>query len=137
MSDLAINTYLANGGASDEDYNNFWDWFCRTSALENRGLALDKKVKRLVDLGVLDGETMSVSYKNNCPMNGRTYDSILVKSLTDNKDLFWIVPASGHEIIKGQAEFYSYETGKEVTFSSWGEMTKAIKTNGINAVIVA
>lgn len=134
MSDLNINTYLSNGGASDEDCNNFWDWFCRDSTLEKRGLALDKKVKRLVDLGILDGETMSVSYKNNCPIDGRTYDSILVKDLTNDKDLFWIVPSSGHNRTKGQAEFYSYATTKNVEFSSWGEMTKAIKVNGINAV---
>ena len=133
MSNLSVNAYLANGGAVNEDCNNFWDWFCSDSGLKNRGIALDKKVKALCDFGIIDKEKHCVSYKNNCPFNGKLYDSILVNDM-NNESIYWIIPASGHKSNSGVASIYVYSSNKEFEFSSWKELKAKLKAEGLKAI---
>lgn len=133
MSNLSVKDYLANGGSLNEECNNFWDWFCSDSGLKNRGIALDKKVKALSDIGIIDKDNSIVKYKNNCPFNGKLYDSILVKDLNNN-EIYWIIPSNGHNANSGVASIYIYASKKEFEFSSWKEMKTILKAEGLKAI---
>lgn len=129
MSELSVKEYMANGGAANESFSNFWDWFCRESSLKNRGIALDKKVNQLIKLGVIDPDSMKVSYKNCCPLYGNSYDIILVQKVDSDEDVVWIEPSSGHESNKGVASAYNYSNGKSYEFANWSDMKKQLKEN--------
>lgn len=73
----------------------FYDWFCRTCALNRRGKKLIPKVKWVCNKLGLNLNEFTVTFANNCPMNGVLYDSFIIDSL-DKKKRIYVTPEYGH-----------------------------------------
>ena len=90
---------------SEGDQNscfNFYDWFCKDSALERKANILFPKVKRfLKENSEIDILSTYVFFKNNCPVNGPLYDDFRI--CNENEVLFTVIPKCGHS---GKAEIW-------------------------------
>ena len=89
---------------SEGDQNtcfNFYDWFCKDSALERKANILFPKVKKFIESTRVDILDTYVFFKNNCPMNGPLYDDLRI--CDDNGVLFTVIPKCGHS---GKAEIW-------------------------------
>lgn len=128
MSKLSVKEYFMNGGYSSCDDKNFVDWYCNKDDLERRAIILEEKVKVLVELGVIDDENMSVSYKNLSPIFD-VYDSISVRDVKNNKELFYILPSDKHESINQYAVIADILNDKSYKFECWDEMCSSLKVN--------
>ena len=96
---------------SEGDQNscfNFYDWFCKDSALERKANILFPKVKKFIESTRVDILDTYVFFKNNCPVNGPLYDDFRI--CDENGVLFTVIPKCGHsgkfECLK-QAETFS------------------------------
>ena len=112
----------------------FFDWFCSEKALKIKSKLLMTKAEKVMSKLGLDPETHRVFFKNNCPMNGKLYDSFSICTNDEKNDVvIWCTPSSGHKSTEGQAQlvdFRDYETreytgkvGKEINCNSWKELT--------------
>ena len=90
---------------SEGDQNtcfNFYDWFCKDSALERKANILFPKVKRfLKENSEIDILSTYVFFKNNCPVLGPLYDDFRI--CNENEVLFTVIPKCGHS---GKAEIW-------------------------------
>ena len=89
---------------SEGDQNtcfNFYDWFCKDSALERKANILFPKVKKFIESTRVDILDTYVFFKNNCPVNGPLYDDFRIWD--DNGVLFTVIPKCGHS---GKAEIW-------------------------------
>ena len=95
---------------SEGDQNtcfNFYDWFCKDSALERKANILFPKVLRfLEEYSEIDILSTYVFFKNNCPINGPLYDDFRI--CNEDEVLFTVIPKCGHS---GKAEIW----GKNVS----------------------
>lgn len=69
-----LDAYKSN---LDEAVNMVWyDWFCSDASLKNRTKNIAgtlKKIRKLINI-----DNYEVSFKNCCPINGPTYDNIIL-----------------------------------------------------------
>ena len=89
---------------SEGDQNscfNFYDWFCKDSALERKANILFPKVKKFIESTRVDILDTYVFFKNNCPVNGPLYDDFRI--CDENGVLFTVIPKCGHS---GKAEIW-------------------------------
>ena len=90
---------------SEGDQNtcfNFYDWFCKDSALERKANILFPKVKRfLKENSEIDILSTYVFFKNNCTGAGKLYDDFRI--CNENEVLFTVIPKCGHS---GKAEIW-------------------------------
>ena len=89
---------------SEGDQNtcyNFYDWFCKDSALERKANILFPKVKKFIESTQVDILDTYVFFKNNCPVNGPLYDDFRI--CDENGVLFTVIPKCGHS---GKAEIW-------------------------------
>ena len=89
---------------SEGDQNtcfNFYDWFCKDSALERKANILFPKVKKFIESTRVDILDTYVFFKNNCPVNGPLYDDF--RTCDENGVLFTVIPKCGHS---GKAEIW-------------------------------
>lgn len=107
MNNQSVKEYLAN--PTKASCNNFSDWFCRETSLENKQIALDKKVRKLALSDKIDCEKMYVWYKNNCPVNGSLYDDIRFSDRDTGDVIYTISPKNGHRSANGSAEVWGRE----------------------------
>lgn len=124
MIHQTVREYLDN---PDRDHCfNFFDWFCRDSSLKNKQITLDKKVRKLVASTKIDMDSMRVWYKNNCPINGNLYDDIRFSDMETGKNIFCIVPCSGHDSRKGVSEVWgaSNEFKEPLVRGTWKDVLK-------------
>jgi hypothetical protein len=82
----------------------WWDWFCKDSSLYNRTKKLVPLIKVLSGSPLINQEKVYISFKNNCPLIGTTYDSIAVIDKKTDDVLYWMTAKSGHS---GQAELFA------------------------------
>ena len=85
------------------DCYNFYDWFCKDSSLKRKSISLMKQVKRCVKFKDIDVNSVYVFFKNNCPMNGPTYDDFRICDLETGHVIWNVTPKSGHS---GKAEVW-------------------------------
>ena len=85
----------------------WYDWFCKNERLASRLRRLAPKVKKIAKSSLINPDTSYVWFKNNCPMTGKLYDDFRIADLTTGDTLYCIVPSSGHDSIRGQAEVWS------------------------------
>lgn len=108
-------TILASDGRTGSDGCwNFYDWFCKDSALEAKSRKLMRMLVRFVKAHPeLDLTKHYAWFKNNCPMCGPLYDDIRITEMKDDGVNYWvIIPKSGHT---GKAELYRWpEYGKPI-----------------------
>ena len=75
--DKRPRVWLDSDGKEDWAFN-FYDWFCKDSALENRAKKLMPAAKRFAKKMNIDLDTHYVFFKNNCPMNGPLRDDFRI-----------------------------------------------------------
>ena len=98
---------IANGESIDHCHN-FYDWFCRDSALPLKAKLLWGKVRKFLKIVSIDVDVTYVFFKNNCPMGGPLYDSFSICDRESGDVLFWVTGKSGHN---GKAEAFSKAVG--------------------------
>lgn len=88
---LTAYTSAAKGSAErDRIAEDIWyDWFCKGSSLPRRTKKFIRPLKELVKAVPEAGLFTHVSGKNNCPVDGPTYDVCRIFDLDDNF-IVWI-----------------------------------------------
>lgn len=111
----------------------FYDWFCSEKALKIKSKLLMTKAEKVMSKLGLDPETHYVFLKNNCPMNGKLYDSFSICKLDETGDVVaWIAPSLGYKSQEGKAQLVDFRTKdeegkpKETLANSWKELTHSI-----------
>jgi hypothetical protein len=99
---------IIDSEGDQNDCFNFYDWFCKDSALERKANILFPKVKKFIESTQVDILDTYVFFKNNCPVNGPLYDDFRI--CDENGVLFTVIPKCGHS---GKAEIWGKnESGK-------------------------
>lgn len=110
----------------------WYDWFCNSESLRNKTRFLGKRVVQLSKSPFIDIDTMYVFFKNNCPVNGKLYDSFSICDLATGDVIYWITPANGHkgsDFNKPQVSSYAAKPEAAIngTFNNWREVREAFK----------
>ena len=87
----------------ENDCFNFYDWFCKDSALERKANMLFPKVKKFIESTRVDILDTYVFFKNNCPMNGPLYDDFRICNIETGNVVYTVTPKCGHS---GLAEIW-------------------------------
>ena len=85
----------------------WYDWFCKDSALENRGKKLFKKMKEIAFSSKINLENNYVFFKNNAKLSGKTYDDFRICSIESEEVLYTVVPKN----VDNLSEVYGKENG--------------------------
>ena len=94
--------YLDSAGNEDRCFN-FYDWFCKDSALKNKATKLFPAAKRFAQKMEINLNTHYVFFKNNCPVNGPLYDDFRIVDIETGNVVFTVTPKCGHS---GMAEVW-------------------------------
>ena len=106
--------WLDSDGKEDWAFN-FYDWFCKDTALENRAKKLMPTAKRFAKKMNIDLDTHYVFFKNNCPMNGPLRDDFRICD-KETGDVVWTVTPN-HQ---GRCEIWGSENNfNEPIFEGW------------------
>ena len=88
---------VVNAELTNEEVLNLWyDYFCKSSSLVNKGRALIRKLKKIYKLNELSGRKYFdpnktyVFFKNNCPFCGSLYDDFRICDLETRDVIFTI-----------------------------------------------
>lgn len=88
---------VVNTELTDKEILNLWyDYFCKSSSLVNKGRALIRKLKKIYKLNELSGRKYFdpnktyVFFKNNCPFCGNLYDDFRICDLETREVIFTI-----------------------------------------------
>ena len=95
--------YLDSDGKEDSGCYNFYDWFCKDTALKAKADKLFKQAKRWVKFRNTDTEKVYVFFKNNCPAFGPLYDDFRICDIETSNVIWTITPKCGHS---GKAEVW-------------------------------
>ena len=116
-----------------EDSYFFFDWFCQDKALKIKSKLLMTKAEKVMSKLGLDPETHRVFFKNNCPVDGKLYDSFSIVEMGERGEVVaWVAPSLGYKRQEGLAQLVDFRTKneegkpKEVTCNSWKELTHSI-----------
>lgn len=123
--ELTINDTIALFDNGELVIEGLWyDWFCRDSALENKGVALLKKLKAISKSNKFDNDKTYVFFKNNCPCNGHLYDDFRICDIESGDVIYTVVPKSGHKSDDGMGFVWGRENEfKEPLFTgTWKEI---------------
>jgi hypothetical protein len=104
MSNISIKSFIEKFNAGEFDSKDtttqiaagWYDWFCKNESLGGKTKTLGRKVKKLAVSKLINQDTMYVFFKNNCPCNGRLYDSFSICRLSNDDVLYWVAPSSGY-----------------------------------------
>lgn len=136
MTNISIREFIRRFDAGEFNYNNrstqidagWYDWFCKDTSLAAKTQILGKRLKSIADSHMIDQDNMYVFFKNNCPMNGRLYDSFSICEMGTGDVLFWITPSNGHYAPAeeyGKPQVASKDSKFEhTTFKNWNEVKK-------------
>jgi hypothetical protein len=117
MSDMSVRLWIEkyNSGAFDKPERSiqidagWYDWFCRDNSLVKKTKKLASKVKRVARSPKINIDTMYVWFKNNCPVEGSLYDDFRFADIKTGDVIYTIIPSSGHNCNKGEAEIWGKE----------------------------
>ena len=115
----------------DNESYLFYDWFCSDKALKIKSKLLMTKAYKVMSKLGLDPETHYVFLKNNCPMNGKLFDSFSICTLDEKRDVvIWCSPSLGYTNKQGMAELVDFREpadnemkAKTLPAWSWKELT--------------
>jgi hypothetical protein len=85
-----LSAYHANGAVSTDLW---YDWFCTDKQLVKRGKRLAQLLSFVVNHLKADSGWMKdkyVFFKNNCPLNGKLYDSLSICSKNGGDVLYYV-----------------------------------------------
>ena len=115
----------SEGNVGSVGFFNFYDWFCRTSSLENKAKRLFPAVAKFIKHHPeIDTEKVYVFFKNNCPVNGPLYDDFRICDRETGDVLWTVVPKCGHS---GMFEAWSRKNGFKEPVYKGKNMTEALK----------
>lgn len=103
----------------------FYDWFCSNKALVGRTKTLATKLKMLAKSSLIHPETDTVFFKNNCPVDGKLYDSLSI--CRDGEVVYWICPSSGHTSKAGISEVFDGINNREFE-GTWTDVKEFFKS---------
>ena len=152
QKEFSIKQFLENPEENSSWCYNFYDWFCNEDSLLIKAKAHAKKLKFLVEQGVLNAETTYAWFKNNCPMNGSLYDDIRISRMNEDNDfLGGFCPKSGHRSAVLKCEVWMLNNSSQVNnlkvcsdaemesvsthkmkyykFPTWSDFKKEVKEN--------
>ena len=115
----------------------FWDWFCSEKALKIKSKLLMTKADKVISKLGLDPEKHYVTFKNNCPVSGKLYDSFQICTYDEKGDVvIWCAPSLGYKSEEGKAQLVDMRIRKEgeegtITCNSWKELTHKLTTDPI------
>jgi hypothetical protein len=148
-SKLNFKAQFAAFKANSEEWvddNNyfFWDWFCSDKAIKIKSKLLMTKADKVMSKLGLDPEKYYVTFKNNCPMSGKLYDSFQICTYDEKGDVvIWCAPSLGYTNKQGMAELVDFREpadnemkAKTLTAWSWKELTHML-TNNVADYLVA
>ncbi len=128
---------------------NFYDWFCKESSLKNKAIMHSKKLKFLVEAGILNANKTYAWFKNNCPGSGTLYDDIRISTLDDGDYYGGFCPKTGHNNVEYPMNVFMLDNNsshstvtdidhqveqaeshdmKYYRFESWADFKKAVNT---------
>ena len=110
-SDGTVNTFCSN----------FFDWFCRDHALEDKARKLFPRVKTFVEKMGVNLDTTYCFFKNNCPMMGPLYDDFRICDRTTGDVIWTVTPKCGHS---GKAEIWCTINGFQGAYRTGDTLTK-------------
>ena len=88
---------LENNKTSEIDNRQLWfDWFCRTSSIQNRGTTLLSRLKSIRKSTKFDKEITYVWFKNNCPCDGGLYDDFRIADRETHDVIYTISPRDNY-----------------------------------------
>lgn len=87
----------------------WFDWFCPDDRLRTKTIELGAKIKTIINSPKLKPDEQYIFFKNNCPMNGRLYDTFSICDIKTENVVYWVCPKQGHKHIQGLAEVYGAE----------------------------
>jgi len=135
MTNISIRELIRRFDAGEFNRNDrntqidagWYDWFCKDTSLAAKTQLLVKRLKSIVDSRMINQDTMYVFFKNNCPMNGRLYDSFSICDMETSNVLYWITPSCGHArpIESHNKPQVAWEGNWDAkTFKNWNEVKK-------------
>lgn len=95
-----VRAYLEKGTSPEVWY----DWFCPDRQLKKRGLRLMNILVHLIAREKMDEKFLAnkyVFFKNNCPVNGKTYDQLSICNKDSGEVLFVVQDQINEERGKG------------------------------------
>ena len=112
---------VVNTELTDEEVLNLWyDYFCKSSSLVNKGRALIRKLKKIYKLNELSGRKYFdpnktyVFFKNNCPCCGSLYDDFRICDL-ETREVIFIIQVNRYDQ-KHSAELWGQPNNFEGAF---------------------
>ena len=136
MDKLTVRQFVTKFDNGDFDVDSlkaqmdagWYDWFCKDNALKNKTKTLGKKIKDVSKLNFFDIDKTYVYMKNNCPMDGKTYDSFGICDIETGNQIVWIAPKLGYndKKYKGKTEVFMNDNSKY--FDSWKEAKEFLIT---------
>jgi hypothetical protein len=132
-----MEAFRTNAPEYVNDSYFFWDWFCQEKALKIKSKLLMTKAEKVMSKLGLDPEKYYVTFKNNCPMNGKLYDSFQICTYDEKGDVvIWCAPSLGYKQDEGKAQLVDMrvrEGGEDGTITtwSWKELTHKLTTDPV------
>lgn len=74
----------------------WYDWFCKDHSLLPRLKRMVSMVRAVAESKLLGPQPQYVFFKNNCPVEGTTYDSFSVCNVSDGEVQWWITAKMGY-----------------------------------------
>ena len=132
MKDKTVRQFILNYEKGLYDSNSrdvmieagWYDWFCKDRELKKKLDRLFPKVTQIAHSSKVNMDTMYVFFKNNCPFNGSLYDDF--RFCDSDGVVFTVVPESGHNSCKGQAELYGRDNNfkEPLVKGTWNDIKK-------------
>lgn len=132
MKNRSITEVLNDFNDQKENFDTlelWFDWFCRKEYLQNKGISLLKKVKRISSSLKFDNDKCYIFFKNSCPMCGHLYDEFKICN-EEGDVIFCVTPKSGHDSDKGLASVYGRENNftEPLVKGNWKDIVKWFNT---------
>lgn len=129
---FTITEFVADYEKNSDGCYGFYDWFCRDSSLKLKAFEFVPKLKLLIKLGIIDGDSCYVWFKNNAPVSGQLYDDMRISMINDEHTyLGGFVPALGHDgEDKGKCKvFIMLPDFYELLYDNWTAFKKELMSN--------
>lgn len=118
----------------------WYDWFCKTSSLENKGKNLLAKLKAVVKALMWNEDGSNyykkfsvfdtyVFFKNSCPVNGSLTDEFKICDKKTGNVLYSVTPKSGYRCDEGKAVLWGKENDfkEPLVQGTWADVKNFFK----------
>lgn len=130
---FTINEFVADYEKNSDECFGFFDWFCREKSLKLKAMEFVPKLKLLLKLEIIDGDTCYVWFKNNSPMDGQLYDDMRISVIGDNNVyLGGFAPALGYndDELRGKCQVFLMKPEfEEMLFTNWTVFKKELQSD--------